>query len=315
MNEKEYHNSYVCSPYSHYVSAAVDELKKVDHGLLKWMLTKLIRGLGVIFKWGLINKTVCVNNWLIPTNLYPEISCKEIHEITSFLKDHFPGHTIQFRSLNGFTNKTLMQNLQSLNYQMILSRQVYLIDGSQSNAFSANMFKKDLVLLNKSSYQFSPLENCHVERAVTFYKAIYMDKYSSHNPQFTSSWVELVAKSECWKLRAIQKSNDIDAVFASISLGPTMTMPFFGYDTSLPQTTGLYRMISARVALDSKEKGMFLNMSAGASSFKRLRRATSQLEYTAINTEKLPLRQKLPWKLLHLMLNRLGAYLLQKFDH
>lgn len=314
VNEEEYSNSHICSPFSHYVSSALEELKKIRNNVSQIILKGIIKGLGVIFKWGLINKVVCVNNWLIPTNLYPEITLEQLKEITSFLRITFPNHVIQFRSLNQATNSSLIKHLQSLKYQMILSRQVYIIDGSNPYAFRARMFKKDLALSGTSPYQFHLIEKDWIERAVSLYEAIYMDKYSSHNPQYTPHWVDLITKSECWTVRAVKNLTNMDGVFASIRFGPTMTMPFFGYDTSLPQSSGLYRIISTKTAMEARKEKIHLNMSGGAATFKRLRRATPLLEYSAVYLTQLSLRQKLPWKLLQILFNRVGAYLLQKYS-
>lgn len=89
-------------------------------------------------------------------------------------------------------------------------------------------------------------------------------------------------------------------------------MPFFGYDPSLPKENGLYRIISTMVALEAKKMGGFLHMSAGASTFKRLRRAVPKLEYNAVCCEHLSFSRKIPWTFLRLLLNGICAYLLQK---
>lgn len=302
INDAEYSNSYVCSPYTHYVTAACDELKSRG-------LKKMIKALGALLKWGSINRVVSVNNWLIPTNLYPEITSEQVKEITLFLKAKFPTHAIQFRSLNALLNCSLMQSLEKMAYKMVLSRQVYLMDTKDSRIFQANMFKKDLSLLNKCSYQFTPPET---HASTLLYRAVYLDKYSSCNPQYTEKWVNLAAKSPCWTLQCMQEDNRIEGVYGYLKIESAMTMPFFGYDTSLPIQKGLYRIISTKVVLEAKKLGLFLHMSAGASSFKRLRRAAPLLEYQAVFYEHLPFKQKFPWKLLRSLLNVPGGYLLKK---
>ncbi|MFC9709372.1 hypothetical protein ACFTRD_14595 [Paenibacillus sp. NPDC056933] len=74
VNEAEYDNAYVCSPYTHYVRYAKQELTLLRKPLLEKGLSALLSVVG----WGMqrsqINKVVHVNNWLLSTNLYPAMS-------------------------------------------------------------------------------------------------------------------------------------------------------------------------------------------------------------------------------------------------
>lgn len=313
INDREYQNSYICSPYAHYITLALEELRCVKSRLWRRLLKNVVMGLGVLFKWGSIDRVVSVNNWLIPTNLYLDITLEQAQEITTFLKRKFPSHTIQFRSLNRFSNKPLMQNLEKLSYKMVLSRQVYMVDGAEPRFFSANMFKKDLALVKRSPYQPQPRTSHEAEQIAAHYRKIYLDKYTLHNPQFTPNWVELISKSDCWTLRVLQHEKHVHGAYAYLKIGSSMTMPFFGYDPSLPQELGLYRIISTLVATDAAKDKAILNQSAGAAAFKRLRRAVPQLEYSAVYHAHLPLRRKLPWKVLRVIFNRAGGFLLDKF--
>lgn len=313
INCEEYDNSYVCSPYTHYITAAIEELKVINNRFIRTALKGFLKSIGAILKWGAVNRVVCVNNWLIPTNLHYDLNDGQLEEITKFLTREFPHHAIQFRSLNHLTNSPLINHLNSLGYQMIINRQIYLIDGRQMDAFSGNMMKKDFSLVKKSAYETRPIQESDIENILAHYNSVYLEKYSLLNPNYTKNWTKLISTSDCWKIRALEKEKNIDGAFAYLQIENVMTMPFFGYNVSLSQDCGLYRIISAMVAHDAKETKSILNMSAGASSFKRLRRGIDHLEFRAVYIDHLSYRQKTPWKLLKYALNKPAEIFLNKY--
>src|SRR5699024_2704102 len=100
VNDKEYKNSYVCSPYTHYIQYAKDELYLIKSKFFRSILTFLLNCLSPIFKMNQVNKTVHINNWFVSTNLYPQLSSEQINTMTQFLKSKFPKHVLIFRSIN-----------------------------------------------------------------------------------------------------------------------------------------------------------------------------------------------------------------------
>jgi hypothetical protein len=77
-----------------------------------------------------------------------------------------------------------------------------------------------------------------------------------------------------------------------------MTQPLFGYDTSLPQETALYRHLTAVTLQDGKELGLTVHASAGVGPFKMNRGAKRFIEYNAIFAKHLPRSRQMPWKLI-----------------
>lgn len=310
INEAEYSNSYVCSPYAQYFNYACEEIKHLKSRLLKKILRKIYSPVGVFFKWGQIDKTICVNNWLISTNLFPPLTEKEVQAITGHLKKNYPAHSILFKSLNSFTNQDLMGHLKKQSYRKVISRPVYLLDTRLETPFKANMFKKDLGLLKKQRYihskEYQPEDGQRLEH---IYKCLYLDKYSSLNQDYTEKFFTL----PCLNLRTIRQGNTILGAYGLIQMHGISTLVWLGYDTSLPQDLGLYRSISTYATLDAKDKGDIFHMSAGASSFKRLRRAEGHIEYYCIHIAHLPLRRKLPWLFIN-SFTPLATYILRKFQ-
>lgn len=74
INNKEYNNSYVVSPYTHYVTYSKEELKELKNPLLEVILKSILSILGIFLRTTKINKVVQVNNWLLSTNLYVDLT-------------------------------------------------------------------------------------------------------------------------------------------------------------------------------------------------------------------------------------------------
>ncbi|MCD8488416.1 MAG: hypothetical protein LRZ84_17190 [Desertifilum sp.] len=116
VNEREWQNSYVCSPYSHYITYTKEELYTLNNPLLEQVLKILLNGMGVILQLGQINQVVIVNNWLLSTNLYPNLSKSQIATLTTYLQEQFPKHTIIFRSINTYLDDCLFAAFQDNGY-------------------------------------------------------------------------------------------------------------------------------------------------------------------------------------------------------
>jgi hypothetical protein len=92
-----------------------------------------------------------------------------------------------------------------------------------------------------------------------------------------------------------------------------MTTPLLGYDTSLPQEVGLYRMLSAQLTLEATKRGIILHQSSGAASFKRFRGFIENIEYSAVFYQHLPFWRQLVWRLLGLLVNQIAVPLMKKY--
>ncbi len=99
VNQAEYDNSYVCSPYTAYISYARDELGLLNNAFLETALKGAI-GLGSLaLKHAKINQTVSLNNWLVSTNLVPDWSEATLQNLVSDLTQRYPDHSLSLRSL------------------------------------------------------------------------------------------------------------------------------------------------------------------------------------------------------------------------
>ncbi|WP_339845339.1 GNAT family N-acetyltransferase [Paenibacillus sp. FSL W7-1088] len=318
VNEAEYENSYVCSPYTHYVRYAKQELILLQKPLLEKGLSALLSVVGWGMRHSQINKVVHVNNWLFSTNLYPAMSGEQAVCLLAAVKERYPEHAVVFRSLCPGLHSDLTEELKQAGCQLIPSRQIYLYqpnDPNFGNAKSRWLLKRDYELLAKHGYEFVSEANLTEEdipRIAELYKLLYLEKYSYNNPQFSEQFIATAKASGALALYGLRKEGRLDAVMGYFCRNGVMTTPLFGYDTALPQSIGLYRMLSACLIRQARENGHLLHESAGAAQFKRNRGAVPNFEYSAVYERHLPMSRRWCWLLLERLLNRMGVPLMRR---
>jgi Acetyltransferase (GNAT) domain len=322
VNDREYENAYVCSFYAHYIIYAKDELVNLKLPVLEKLLTLFLTGMGRLLKGSAINRTVIINNWLLSTNLYPDLSAAQIGAITQHIQQVFPGHAIAFRSINTFKDPNIIKTFQAQGYQMLGSRQVYISDlkmphlSSKHRQRMKRYLKQDLQLFETHGYQMidaAQLEAKDIARIVELYSLLYLQKYSPNSPQFNENFIRMACDRGFLELRALSKGDKIDGVVGFFRLDGIMTPPVVGYDTSLPQDLGLYRMLTAYLIQEATQRGLISHQSAGVASFKRRRGFLGWIEYTAVFHQHLPIHRRFGWWLLALCIDRIAIPLMRAY--
>lgn len=315
-------NSYVASPLTAYTGYAEYEIRQLDRPWLTWPLLGLTRAAGGWLARARIDRIVQVNNWLLSTNLYPpDWDGADLPAITDYLLTVYPDHAIGFRSLNRYSNAGLIARLEARGYLAIPSRQVYLFDGAagkDAGFLRRRDSRRDARLLVGTPYQRvsgQDLSDADYPRLEHLYNLLYLDKYCPLNPHFTAGWMRSGQRDGWLELTALRTpAGRIDAVLGWFANETVMTSPVVGYDTALPQKTGLYRLIS-QISLEETARrcGLF-NMSAGAAGFKRLRGGRPEIEYSYVFVDHLPAYRKRTWRLLGSLLRGVGVPIMEKYE-
>lgn len=310
--------SYVVSPHSAYCKYAQEEVDEVPSKILRPTLTLLTKAVGRMLRKAKSDKIVYINNWLLSTNLYPDWDGEEISEIANYFTSTYPDHFIAFRSLNEQHHKHLITKLKDVNWNFLPSRQVWLTEIDNYKDKYPRDIKNDFKVMKKSTLikvstdEFLPEDYTVISK---LYRQLYLEKYSSLNPDFTPELIELLHRGGHLKLGGLrtQEGKLIGAV-GTISNGGIMTTPLVGYDLSLPQSFALYRLTCLMAFEDMFERGVLYNLSSGAATFKKTRGAKPAIEYTAIYREHLKWNRKLPIKFLGSILNNIGVPLIKKWE-
>ena len=315
INDAEYENSYVSSLYTHYISYTITELKELKNIFLERIFRFLLSAIGIFLKIGKINKVVYVNNWFLPTNLYLDLTKKQLSEITSFFKKNFSNHTIIFRSVNASTNPSVFDGLKDLNYHFIGSRQVYLFGKNHLDELKGkekNKVSHDIRLLEDSDYLLKTIIPKNYTRAVDLYNQLYLEKYSYLNPQFSEDFIKLTNEKKLIHYFALQKGNSLDGIMGYFYRNAVITTPIVGYKMSIPQEVGLYKMIMAKTILEGNKNNATINMSSGASSFKIYRGSIPAIEYTAVYHKHLPFYRRFVFSFLENLINKIAIPIIKK---
>lgn len=297
ISDDDCESSYVSSLYNQYIGYAREELPRKVSAPLKTISDSFLVFMGKILRSSKINKCLHVNNWLFSTNLTPEMSSRELKDLSHALIERYPKHAIVFRSVNNWNKETLNQ-FAAAGFFPMFSRQVYILDTKTDTPFQARHFKKDLKLLEESSYKVvtpSELTQSDSARIAELYQNLNIHKYSKQNPLFNSEFVAMAIQNQALRFTCLKKDGRIDAVYGAYDNGSMMVAPFFGYDTTLSEELGLYRQINALAILEAHQKGLTYNQSSGASEFKRRREAVPYLEFHMVYAQHLNSFRQTAW--------------------
>ena len=313
-------NSYVVSPLTTYTGYADYEIGKLDRPWLASPLRPLVRGVGGWLERACIDRIVQVNNWLLSTNLYPSgWDGVDLPVITRLLVDAYPDHAIGFRSLNRYSNADLIKQMEALGYLAIPSRQVYLFDGCDGPSapyLRRRDSRSDTRLLARTGYVQVPgdaLVDADYPRLEQLYNLLYLEKYCPLNPHFSADWMRVGQRDGWLRLTALRSpAGRIDAVLGWVANELILTTPVVGYDTSLPQKLGLYRLISQISLEEAARRRGLLNMSAGAADFKRMRGGQPEIEYSLVLVNHLPRKRQRVWRVLGSLLHAVGVPIMRK---
>lgn len=351
VNEEEYGNSYVCSPYTHFVTYAREELALLGNRPAEAVLGGLLSGIGWMLRRVRFNRVVQMNNWLVSTNLFPPVSPERFKQLMQVLQQRYPRHVVICRSLNETTTRPYLTAMREQGCKLIPSRQIYLLHGSGHQAAAlgeasetasvdahegANgrtskpiyptslppvpakarwLVKRDRALIMKQDYTVCGPKEIGPEDAARIkelYDMLYIDKYSPCNPQLNESFIRTAIATRTLELHGLRKNGRLDAVLGFFARDRIMTAPLFGYDTSQPQKLGLYRMLSAVLIGIAAERSLLLHESSGVGQFKRNRGAVAELEVMAVYDKHLHISVRVCWTLLEKLLYGIGVPIIQR---
>ena len=317
INDEEWENSFVCSPFTAYALYSKDELMlTISNKLIQFPLLLVIKLLGKWLKWGQLNKNIHVNNFLLSTNPYPTWHGEEIELITEFIKQKYPNHAIIFRSLNTTQHTQLLSIFEQKNYQLIASRQLYMFDLTMDNWLKHRNNKHDNKLIKKKKLIFLDHAEMsdYIEQALQLYYKLYLKKYSQYNPQFTLNYFKKCYSENLIYFQGYKDENNILKAFSGLFIiGDTITSPLVGYDTDAPKSDGLYIHCAQLAILYKLKSDLSLNLSSGAAEFKRLRGCVPAIEYSAIYIQHLSFKRRVTWLILTFISNKIGVPLLKKY--
>lgn len=321
VNDFELDNAYTCSPYTHYISYAYDELSFVPNRFLRFVCWVLLIPFSALFRISKINKVVVLNNWLLSTCLYPDIKRNDVTAITEHVQEVHRSHAIQWRSLQHIQHADLLKSLKDVGYILVPSRQVYIWKSEyyqQSTKRQRKNFNQDQRILQSEDMFVVPLDT-NDERMITqlrkLYDKLYINKYSRCNPQLTDAFFELIQRLGIIDVYHLHhRKLEQHAVVGLFRNNTTVTAPILGYDTEQPTARKMYRACSAMSYQAAQAEGLTCHKSSGAPEFKRNRGCKPEVEYSAVYVKHLPWYRRLIWITVAGVLNKVAVPVMKKYE-
>jgi len=312
ITQKVTKNVYPLSLYALMINYGEDELIKIKSPLLKILFTILIKVFSFTLKSINIDKTHIINNYLFATNSFSkEWENMNIKPLRELALNRTPKHNLIIRSVNKLQNPKLFSNLQNDGWKAIAIRQVYIYNSEEKWLKSRNT-KNDKKLFNNKEFSF--INSTDYKLAIKLYNSLYLDKYSKHNIQYSTLFLQELVEKNLLKLFFLQdnKTLKIIGVIGVSQEEKSMTVPIIGYDKRYPQKSGLYRILVYQATKYAFEQNCTLNFSSGAPDFKRKRGAKAELEYIFVYSKHMPIATRLVWKVIYLLSKKLYAPMLER---
>ncbi len=311
--------AYPASLHSHYVRYPKAELHLVPSPLLRRAARAGFTLFDGLTRLARIDRTVQWSSWLLSTNLHPPDIAATSPEITATLVRFFPAYAVLVRNLHDYLDPHLSSRFDSVGYHLLAARRIYLFDGRTPDFLSRYNVKTDAKALRRlASHRLVTVDDiteADAPRITELYRLLYLEKHSQLNPAYNLHFVRQALRERWFDFRGLRhESGRLDAVCGSFHAHGTATTPFFGYDTTLPPSLGLYRLLVAHLLEDTAASRRVLNYSSGAGAFKRHRGAIPVLEYNALFTRHLPPLQRTAHALLRLFINGPGRRFLENTD-
>ncbi len=261
------------------------------------------------------DRIVFVNHPLLSTSLWGGWMGEGLGEALAVLRARFPDRAFAFRSLNDWSDASLIDRLRAAGGRLIPSRVIWTVDDVAGEWLKKRDARRDRRLITAGGYRVDrPLRLSDPDwtRVRDLYRGLYLERHSRHNPDYTEACLRAGMASGFLRFQLLrQGSGRIMAFVACARVGDILTSPLLGYDLARPQDEGLYRMAMLLPGLEAEKGGLRVNHSAGAGAFKRFRGARPWLEYTAIFDAHLPAWRRLGYAGLERATNALTPALMR----
>lgn len=316
-------HSYIASARGQYLDYPLHEIAERPQ-YSRW--TKIGAGLGfrlarLLAGWLRFEQVVFVNNWLLSTNAYPVIpNGQQLKDALQLLLAAFPGHTIVFRGIVDQLHAEMWHNLTDLGAFPVLSRQIYVLNPELGEYKKKRPFIADSKHYDRNqTYVWEVADSMNetdTERALALYRALYLDKYSRLNPQYTARFIQLSLTSGflSYELLRHKDTGTLVAVQAVARAGNQITTPFIGYDAQIDPDAGFYRLMNIHLTRTAVAENRLLNMSSGAGTFKKQRGGVPAIEYHMVYNQHLPAHRRLTWQAMAYFSRKYALPALQKLE-
>jgi hypothetical protein len=310
-------NCFLCSPRAQFVSYAAEQMRVVCGRVPMW-LRALMSISGVALDVAEIDRIVHFDNWLTSAGPGPGWQPHEIADITACLAERFPRHVIGTRALNLRHHAVHIEALRKAGYCLVPARRV-LNFGTGSTSFRPTRdLRSDMHKLERergrSIFPTSEVGATDYPRMAQLYSALNHGRYTRLNPAYTETFFSSIHRHQLMEFIAFRDTENTICAYLGYFVAPgrAIVAPIMGYDTSIPKSAGLYRMLGAALVSLAAARELDLSAGSGADEFKQKRGAEPSIEFNAYYVVHLPARRRLTFELYAATHNRIGPHVLSK---
>lgn len=275
-----------------YGSSARDEVAREVNGAEALAFNALSHIAEGVLRLTRADDLVFANHLLFSTSLYGDWEGRDLEAAVAALRAAFPKRAIVWRSLNLEDHGALVQRMEQLGGRRLLSRIVWRVHDAARDWAPRRDVRDDRKLAAAQGLRVEvarELSGAAAQRVLWLYDDIYRAKYSLTNPAYGEALLRAAVGSGVLTLRLIRNQDGVIEGFTTEqSYQGALINPMLGYDRSLPQSRGLYRIAMSASGERALAEGLLLNYSAGAADFKRNRGARPTLEFSMIFDDHLP---------------------------
>ncbi|WP_375773663.1 GNAT family N-acetyltransferase [Archangium gephyra] len=307
INDAEYGNSYFFSPFARYITSQRALLKTGNwKPLPRLAMGSALWSLGALLQGARINKVIHVDNWPTLRNMGAPLTADQVRRLTEFLTARYPQHALVFPALSPATHAPLCNHLKAQGYAFafMTHTRVLLPHGHEPGRKARENRRRDARLLETSGYQLvdaREMPGC-APRLAELYRMLNREKYAT-NPPITPAFFEAALRGEMIQFRLLVKDGRIDSFYGFHVKGDVLFSPAAGYELSLPQELGLYRILNNLLMQEALDRGIAIETGGGADPFKSHRGDRPVPRYNAVYSAHLPAYRQAGWRLVRKLAN------------
>lgn len=254
------------------------------------------------------DRVAFVNHWLFPSaEPLPPDSAGLAWLISSVARRH-PRHAVVLPGVVPALSPDLALSLAGLGGRAIPSRVVHLhrpgraFPGHAMRTVRHNRNADFAVHARHDAHKISDPAFLaeRSDRLSELYRGLYLERHPAHlNPQYTPEFFRLLVESGAFEVAGwTDESGELRAFNIRLVRGGVTRWTIGGYDTRLPPSLGLYRLIAIDDVVSAEARGLVVNAGGGNDDFKRRRGAEPTAEFEFVFVDHLPRSARLPWQAL-----------------
>jgi len=293
------------SPIATHLGYPVHEIGRGRGALARRGLDLAARPLGATLRALGFDRVAWVNHWLFPSaEPLPPDPAALARLIASVARRH-PRHAVVLPGVVPALSPDLALSLAGLGGRAIPSRVVHL--HRPGRAFPGKAMRT--VRHNRNAdFAVHARHDVHritdpvflaerSDRLSELYRGLYLERHPAHlNPRYTAEFFRLLVESGAFEVAGwTDESGELRAFNIRLVRGGVTRWTIGGYDTRLPRSLGLYRLIAIDDVVSAEARGLVVNAGGGNGDFKRRRGAEPAAEFEFVFVDHLPRPARLPW--------------------